>query len=221
MSLELVGANTVIVAQQFNPSIISQLWLVRHRLLGDDDFLSGCVFRDVIAQVHSREFQLLVVPPQCQFTPNVEPEREQEVVLEKVGGIVRALPHTPYRGIGLNFVWHLDPEDGDVPNTSRALFFREDGPFHQEFTTENARFGAYMSKDLLGARLKLDAKPVIVNQNQDNERELIRFAFNFHSDIAPDEDAVNSIEQLLNRWNEAREESSRIVQATLNEELTR
>lgn len=220
MSLELVGSNTVIVAQQFNPSVMSQLWLVRNGLLNDDDFLPGCVFTDMLVQVRSREFQLVVVPPQCQFSPSVEVEREQEVIVAKVGSIVRTLPHTPYRGIGLNFVWHLVPDDGDVRSTSRALFFREDGPFHQDFTDENSRFGAYMSKDALGVRMKIDAKPIIVNQHQKDERELIQFACNFHTDIAPDDDGVAKIEQVLGRWNEAREESSRIVHAAVSEEIT-
>lgn len=220
MPLELVASNTVIVAHQFNPSVMSQLWLVRNGLLGEDDFLPGCLFTDVIAQVRAREFQLVVVPPQCQFVPTVEAEREQDLVVAKVGVIVRSLPHTPYRGIGLNFIWHLAPEDGDVPGTSRALFFRDGGPLHQEFTDENSRFGAYMSKDALGARLKLDAKPIIVDQHQDSERELIQFSFNYHRDIAGDEDAVECIEQILHRWNEARDESSRIVHAALSEELT-
>ncbi len=218
MPLELVASNTVIVAQQFNPSVVSQLWLVRNRIVAEDDFRPGCVFTDMLVQVDAREFQLVVVPPQCQFSPQVDAELQQDLVVERVGGIVRALPHTPYRGIGLNFIWHLTPEDADVPTVSRSLFFCEGGPIHREFLDGNARFGAYLSKDAFGARLKLDAKPIIVNQNQDSPQERIQFAFNFHMDVDVNDDPVECIDSLLRRWNEVRDESSRIVNLALREQ---
>jgi len=216
MSLTLVGANAVIVAQQFNPSIISQLWLVRNGLMLEDDFRSGCVFSDMVAHVHARQFKMLVVPEQCQFSPAVVRDDEQELVVDKVGTIARSLPHTPFRAIGLNFVWHLHPEGHDAQAISRELFFVNDRPLYQEFAAEDARFGAYMSKDALGGRLKLDVKPLTVQQEgQDEER--IQFAFNLHRDVGHLEDPVASIEETLHRWSEARDESARIVHLTERE----
>jgi len=219
MSFELVTSNTVIVAQQFNPSVITQLWLVRNGLLDEDDFRPSCVFTDMVVKVNSREFDLMVVPQQCQFSPRVDRHREQELVADKVGTIARSLPHTPYRAVGLNFTWHLIPEGSDVPTISRGLFFIEDGPLHREFADQNAHFGAYMSKGALGGRLKLDVKPITVNREGENEEvERIQFAFNFHRDVADEEDPVDCIEYMLHQWNEARDESSRIVHVAVREE---
>lgn len=210
MSFELVTPNAVIVAQQFNPSIIGQLWLVRNGLLEEDDFRPGCVFSDMAVQVNSQEFDLMVVPQQCQFTPRVDQQREQELAVGKVGSIVRSLPHTPFRAIGLNFTWHLSPEDQDVPSISRALFFLEGGPLHREFDVPDARFGTYMSKDAFGGRLKLDVKPIPVKREEE-KLEKIQFAFNLHRDVADEKDPVGCIEHVLHQWNEVRDESSRIV----------
>ena len=217
MSFELVTSNTVVVARQFNPSVIGQHWLVRNGLVDEDGFLPGCVFTDVVVQVNSRDFDLMVVPQQCQLSPRVHREREQELVVNKVGQIARLLPHTPYRGVGMNFIWHVVPEASDVPTISRGLFCIKAGPLYREFPDQDARFGAYMSKDALGGRLKLDVKPIIVNR-EGEEVERIQFAFNFHRDVANEEDPVARIEEMLHHWNEARDESSRIVQSTMREE---
>jgi len=217
MTLKLVGANVVIVAQQFNPSIISQLWLVRNGLLQEDDFRPGCVFSDMVAQVNASQFRMLVVPDQCQFSPAVPSDQEQALVVDKVGMIARSLPHTPFRAIGLNFLWHLDPADHDVRSVSRDLFFVANSPLYEEFAVQDARFGAYMSKDAFGGRLKLDVKPLTI-QHEGRDEERIQFAFNFHLDLGNLEDPVGSIEESLHRWNEVREGSSRIVHLTKREE---
>ena len=215
MPLELVASNSVIVAHQFNPSIVKDLWLVRHSVLEEGDFRPGCVYTDVVARVFTANFQLLVVPQQCQFTPLVDAELQQHLLVEKLGAIVQALPHTPYRAIGLNFTWHLVPSDDDIPAISRGLFYLEDGPLHREFSGVDARFGAYMSKDAFGGRLTLDAKPIVVNEHEDNEQERVQFAFNLHRDVGNEHDPVGAINQVLHRWDDMRKESSRIVRGAL------
>ena len=213
MSFELVASNAVIAARQFNPSIIGQIWLVRNGILKEDDFLPGCLYTDAVVQVKSREFDLMVIPQQCQFAPKVDRAQEQGLLVDKVGTIARSLPHTPYRAIGLNFTWHLIPKADDIHSILRGLFFKEDGPLHREFDIENARYGAYMSKDAWGGRLKLDVKPITVDSDEE-KMEKIQFAFNFNMDVVGKEDPVACIEQVLQQWNNVHDESSRIVHKT-------
>jgi len=212
MPIELARSNLVIAAHQFNPSIFSQLWLVRNGIVREDEFSPGCLFSDQAVNVECEHFALLVVPPQMQFAPKVPPESEAELVEQKVGAIVRALPHTPYSAIGLNFIWHVEPEDGDVGAMTRALFFNADRSTCQVFDAEDARFGAYFSRDLFGCRLKLDVKPII-RQTGDERREVVQFAFNFHLDVPQETDEiVAAIERQLGIWDDARDEAARIVQ---------
>src|SRR5215471_4775408 len=65
------GSAVVIVAQQFNPSIINQLWLVRNEVLADADFQDGSLYSDLVVQVRSRLFHMLVIQEQLQFVPVV------------------------------------------------------------------------------------------------------------------------------------------------------
>src|SRR5579875_3202168 len=202
------GSTVVVVAQQFNPSVISQLWLVQHGLLGEDEFQPGCIFTDMFVQVRSRQFHMLVVPEQLQFVPNVPAGEEQDLLVDKVGTIIQTLPHTPFRALGLIFNWFLVPPDGDVAKLTRQLFFREEPALYRHFATEDAHFGAYLSKDSLGFRLKLDAKPILV-PGENGPQARVLFAFNFHADLK--EDSAQQIQTCLLQWDNARREAEILI----------
>ena len=216
MPVQQAGSNVVVAAHQFNPSIFSQIWLVRNEVLREDDFREGCMFSDVAVNVQSREFNLMVVPPQLQFAPKVPAEEEAELVASRVGAIIRSLPHTPYSAVGLNFIWHVTADNGEIRSLSRKLFFARESSVFREFDTGDARFGAYVSKDILGCRLKLDIKP-ITQHLEEQTKELLQFAFNFHLDVPEDEEdiVVSAIQEQLQRWERARQEASRIVDAAV------
>jgi hypothetical protein len=203
------GSVAVIVANQFNPSILKQGWLMKVGVLGPDDLLEkGSLFSDQVVQVRSQYFHMLVLPGQMQFVPAVVPEQEQDLLVDKVGTIVRELPHTPYTAIGLNFNWHLSPADGDMGRLTRDLFATPDRPLYERFGGDNARFGAYLSKDFGSFRLKLDVKPVHFTEGEKSHHRL-QFSFNFHSDV----DGAEQIVERLGHWNEVRQETKDILEA--------
>ena len=209
MPFELVSSNVVIVAQQFNPSVFSQLLLVRNNIVSENGFHRECLFSEMAAHVESDRFSLLVVPPQLQFVPKVAPPDQLEVVVEKVGAIVRSLPHTPYTGAGLNYVWHVWPQEESIHTLSRRLFFLQGTPLFDAFGAPDARFGSYLSMNILGCRLKLDIKPIVQERG-----DCLQFAFNFHLDVPrePDPAVVTAIEEHLRRWDDAKREADRILQ---------
>lgn len=212
MGRQFIGSSVVVVAQQFNPSVMSQLWLVGNGLATEDDFRQGYIFSDSVVQFQTREFQILVVPEQLQFSPKVEAAREQEVIRAKIGAIVETLPHTPYRAVGLNFMWQVTPEMESVQTLSRRLFFRDDIPLFGAFDPADARFGAYLSKDSFGGRLRLEIKPITL-KTADRTVESLNFGFNYNLDVAESNDRISAILGMLERWNEAMAESIRIVEA--------
>jgi hypothetical protein len=154
--MDLLSENVVITTNKFNPSILTQVWLVRNAILAEEDLVVGN-FSPMAVQVQARAFQLLALPEFIQFTPCTV-GANGDLILQKVGGIVRALPHTPYTGVGMNFVWTETP-DVELTTLTRRMFFFQDSPIFSLFDTENAHFGGYMSKDFLGIRLRLDIKP--------------------------------------------------------------
>jgi len=215
MYQEFFGANVVIVAQQFNPSIVSQLWLVRHGLVAEEDFQPGSLFMDGLVQACTRRFGLLVTPQQLQLVPLVPEEEQEELIVQTVGTLVRTLPHTPFRALGVNFTWHLVPDDGDVHALTRRLFYIPRRPVFSDFDVPDADFGAYFSKNIFGYRLKLDVKPVIMPQTEESEEppeSRLQMLFNYHADLPQGDEAAETIVGLLGHWREAAEESRRIAE---------
>jgi hypothetical protein len=212
MSSQMVASNVVIAARQFNPSVMSQLWLVKHKLMDEGDFESGCVFSDSLVQVMAKDFVLLVVPEQFQFVPRTEAGDELRLIENKVGVIVNRLPHTPFTAVGLNFVWLVVPENGDIQNLSRQMFFRKNSDLYKYFDSEDSKFGAYLSRDILGCRLKLDIKPI---QTPDTKEDRLQFVFNYHLDLAGCDSPVSAIETMLHKWEEAKAYASKLIQTAL------
>jgi hypothetical protein len=211
----------VIAAQHFNPSIAKQIWLVDNYIVHREEFKDdqeGVVFTDMFVQVPTRDFHLLIVPDNCQFTIPPHVERQQELILDRVGRIVSTLPHTPYKAIGLNFIWHLTPPRGTIAEASRKLFFSPNNLLHRLFDAPDARFGCYSSKESLGFRLKLDVKPMaVLSAENGKEKEAIQYAFNYHCDLTGSRNAVEEITSILGRWNEARDEAEEIVKTTVGD----
>lgn len=212
MSIELVRKNVVILAQQFNPSILTQLWLVKNGVLAEDEFETGCIFTESLVQVIGKRFNITAIPNQFQFmpVPSIPSDEERDLISEKVGLVVTRLPHTPYTALGFNFVWHAMPEHETTKDFCRRMFFRDDGPLFREFRSEDALFGAYMSKDLLGFRMKMDVWPGMTSAMKDLQ---LQIAFNFHVDLTNDESRIEKLVKMLGQWEQARSESLRIVKS--------
>jgi hypothetical protein len=204
MPLQLANANVVIVAYHFNPTITDQLWLTEHAIVNRDEPAGPYVFTDMLVQVPTKDFHLLIVPDRCQLTPSPQIENAQQLIVERLGRLVELLPHTPYRAVGLNFNWHFSRENDDIERFARARFFVPGSPLHELFSVEGSRFGGYMSKGFHNGRLKLDIKPAQIT-TEEARQEVMQFAFNFNLELTDDGNKVQQIMAFLNRWNEARD----------------
>jgi len=212
--IRLVEANSVVIARQFNPSVANPLWLVKHGLIREDELGEESAFTNVFAQIVTKEMVMVLTAEQLMFNPLGEPASKQEKAIEKVGKFVELIPHTPYVAVGVNFNYHLVPEKIGIPELTRSLFFVGDSPLHSVFNTPDSRFGGYLSKDVLGCRLKLDVKPAfgqLIDEPQ--AKHFILMNFNFHADLATENDPVRKIKEVLSKWNEASELSKTIVDA--------
>src|SRR5688572_15202082 len=109
MSVGASAAATVVVAQQFNPSVASQKWLEENGLLKPADLEAPFAFTNAFVKFITTDFDFLLLPDRLQFNLLAEPPRQKALVLEKVGNFVRAVPHTPYTGLGLNFSYQILP----------------------------------------------------------------------------------------------------------------
>lgn len=215
MRQELVAANVVVVTQNFNPSIVDQLWLVRHNLVAENDFQKQSIFADTLVQVVTPHFLLLLTPERIQFVPKVPEEEREELVVNTFGAFTRHLSYAPFRAIGLNFTWHLIPDD--VRALTRSLCFVPESPLFSNFDTPDANFGAYLSKDIFAARLNLEVKPVTFFLPEGKTEERAQFYFNYHRDLPAGAVALDVIAELLRHWNVGFQGAYRIVESISNE----
>ncbi len=222
MNVNLAGSAVVIVARQFNPTIVDQLWLVENKIVAKDEFRRGCIFTDDLVHITTGGFSLLLAQNQIQFVPLVDPTSQQSLIEDRVGKLVATLPHTPCVAIGLNFTYHLFPPSSQgIADFSRQLFGNPTSKFFADFGSADAQFGAYCCKDYLKGRLKLDAKPVnsettplVEGEITSGEmaKEFVMLNFNYHVDLDRS-DSVGQIAEVLESWNNVVEQTQITVKS--------
>ena len=211
---KFASANIVIVAKNLNPSIFSQLWLVEEGIVGKDEFEDNCVYAPFVTQVFTPTFQLHVLPERLQVVLTDKSLGEPGPVMDKISILVQKLPHTPYTAIGANFLWLVAPHDlDDSVDYMRKLFVRPEIPLYKRFPSEDARFGAYMSKDFFNTRMKLDIKPYR-EENNGNVEEYLRFNFNYNLQLTHGEH-IEQIIGFLGNWDKMKKEADETVSDAL------
>lgn len=200
--MELIQETVVITAAQFNPSIVGEHWLISNGIVMDEDFQGARFFTPVMAQFSTADAEVLLVESRLQVVLKGSDDEAKYAAIQGIAaGIVRKLPETPYKSIGLNFDWKYEPLEA-IRETSKRLFVNAESPIAQAFSSDDAAYGAYFSKDCLGFRLKLTILPV-----GKSVPEWVRFSFNCHADVSGTEDLL----ALLDAWKAAKGESERIV----------
>ena len=173
-------------------------------------------FSDTTVNVQTSEFHLLIQPEKCQFTPFPGVENGQALISDRVGKLVRELPHTPYQAIGMNFVWVVTPEKLPLPDFTRRLFFSQEQAIDKHFDLPDAKFGGYFSKDSLGCRLKLNVRPLQFQFVESKAfAEGLEFQFNYYRDIGEEKDAPDIIVKQFEQWDEAFSEAKGIVASAI------
>jgi hypothetical protein len=218
MKVGSADSAAVVVAQQFNPSVVSQRWLEDLGLLKADDLVKEpFAFTSAFTQFSTREYSFFLIPERLLFGLRVPAEEQKSLLMGKFARFIKSVPHTPYTGLGLNFSYKIQPDDGDTCTATRSLFFRGDSQLYREFDAPDARFGAYFSRDVFGCRLKLDVRPAVVAANEGEVMHLLQMEFNFHHEITSGTDAADAIIRHLDNWDEAREYAAKLVKMIARE----
>ena len=208
LTTELIDSNVVIIAHEFNLSIINSVWLFKNKIFTEEE-LQGRPSLPILVEAQSKDFNFKIVPERLQFSISPKCDNASHLILSKIAKIINLLPHTPYIAAGFNFTYHIFSKDTDFAELNRSLFCQHDSKLFSDFNTDDARFGGYFSKDIIGARLRLDAKPLTI-QKQDKKEEKLHLAYNFNIPLSPQDDS-NIILGFLEKWDEAKEIAQEIT----------
>lgn len=209
LTLHELRSNAVVLAKQFNPTIVSQLWLVENGIVSAAEFRPGCVFTELFCNVVADGFNLLVAPEQLQFTPSRTDVESESIAARVVGTFVNTLPHTPYVACGLNFTWLIEtPPQESVAAFSRRMFFNPNCEVFRQFDVPEAMFGAAVSRPAFDGLLTMDCKPT------PSDPVGVQCNFNLHVELdRADSRSTKRILELLENWNEVKNLSLSIMQA--------
>lgn len=201
----------VVTAQSFNPSIFTETWLQMNNVLDTSKIVGVRVFSPEVVQFQTEELQVMVVPPLLQITFS-DKATDVEVPRSIATRVIELLPHTPYQALGINFTYHVtQPAGQEFIAYDRALLGTGEYALLGEFSTQDARFGRYFSKDAGGARLRLDIKPVKAGPKNS---DMFLFAYNFHHDLAGIEqsDRAKALVRFMGTWNSLREYAKNLTE---------
>lgn len=212
MRVDNAFAGIVLTAQSFNPSIFSETWMDKNGILAADSLEGIRIFSPEIAQFQTKEFRVLVTPPKMQIMFQIHNIHGDFEVQRNIAiRTIELLPHTPYQALGLNFDFFVSfPDEENFNSYNRALLGTGDYQLLKEFSSADAKFGRYFSKNYGEARLKLDIKPV---KGGPQNKDLLQFSFNFHHDVAQFDlsERAKKLIEFVRGWSSLREYSERLV----------
>lgn len=207
-----IDANTVaVVARTFNPSIVNPLWLQKHGIVDEVALRQEhCIYTPQIARIVTPDFEMVIIPERLQFAPTPQ-SASTELNERVVGRFVQTLPHTPYTAVGFNFFWRVTSADGErLEDLTRRLFYRNDVSYATEVDSIDTLFGGYFLKPAMGGILKIEAQ----SQQAIDDAQFLGVTFNYHFDVTGDK-ATEQVVGSLARWQELRDDSSRIAHSFL------
>lgn len=175
-----IGANLVIIASNYNPSIVSKDWLRQKEIFPGP--VSNFFHVPVFALIENDDFSLTVDEARLQVTikrVTVDNLNEMTRIAER---FVEILPETPYKGIGMNYQYDVPEEKCDLDAV---------------LSPDSAKLSDLLSSEYeLGATLKfkygefvttLTIQPSVGKQHQ------FRLSFNFHSNTASADELKNRL----------------------------
>ena len=183
---KLIGLNIVLVSGNINTSAFSQYWFIKKEIFTDEEFLTDSMFIPGLSNVSTNDCQITSLPDKIQPALKSDSlEDGERCVKEKFCKFIDAMENVSINAIGLNFLWRVEDAAISINQFGKELFWK-DNAIGNYFTEDNARYGAYYSKnydDL--TRLKLDIKPIHSKENG-NMVEYQLASFNYHSDVNPE-----------------------------------
>lgn len=210
MELDIKIRNIVIVGI-FDTNFFDKFFFFKNKFVSEEEILDNSSFNNLgLVNLVTPKFQILIQINQIVITSN-EPNNDNIKLDEISSKLIRDANLTNITAFGINFHWFLIDESLDLKDLSKSFFYSPNIKILSNFNdSEDSMYGVYASKNVLNARLKLDIKPNILQDNTLNKLDTIGFAFNFHFDIS-EKNANSEVLEKIKDYNYYKEESSRMI----------
>jgi len=213
MQRRLVNANVVAVARDLDPSALAQGWGAWESVIPPHEIASGqLIATPQVLSIETDRFSVLVVPQRVQCAAKTSDAAEQEELLERAPAIIELLPRATYVAVGANLTWVAWPDEEAFGAFVKRLFWVKGSPVYDAFAGDTARCGAYLSKELDGLQLTLEARPVAPELSP-VRTECLQLAFNLHRDLERHADVADALTSLVRDWQSLRGQVEAVVGA--------
>ena len=193
------GANIVILASNYNPSIVSKEWLYQKGIF--TEAVRNFVHTPVFALVESEKFSLMVDEQKLQLTVKKVTQDNLNDSVSIVERFVGVLPETPYKAVGLNYRYTFPRERCDLG----AILSANDMKL-SELLSSTYELGATIIFEYEKFVVTLTVTPSLSKEQQ------IRMNFNFHSTPAN----VDEVKERLSCQMKVLEKTEIIIQGFSN-----
>lgn len=196
---EIIEGLTLVIVGSWNPKIFNPQWISRSGLTNEKEINVEIVFNnsDLLVRFGFDNIFLTVSDKSLIINFTSSEDQQMESVADLVGKILTALPHTPLKAIGMNFLYHEN--DFDEKFTQIFKFYDNDTISDDKYEIQKSELTRVLRKD------DIDINFTIVYDLAD---EKMVFNFNFHKDTDSAEDAKSFIKGKMARY---RDESKKIV----------
>ena len=166
-----IGANIVIIASNYNPSIVSKEWLYQKKIFTEP--VGNFVHTPPFSLVENENFHLTIDEARFQIAVKKVTVDSLNAMASMAETFVKILSETPYKAVGFNYHY-------DVP--------REKCDLDTILSPDNERIRELLSSEFdVGATLRFkveDFTTILTIQPSFGKQRQSRVSFNFHSDIA-------------------------------------
>lgn len=165
----LRGTNIVILARNYNPSIVSKEWLYEKNIVKET--VTNFVHTPPLSVVETERISFVLDENRLQISLKSITTESIESLPKIAAGFVSCLPETPFVTIGFNYSYNIPKETSRL----KSLFAIDDTKLKELFS-ENCEVGLIVSFPFKAFIVRMTAPPIRGKITR------ITMDFNFHSD---------------------------------------
>ena len=204
----------IVLIGLFNPSKFDRYTFIKNKIFKENDISDTSVFLPELVNIETDMFNVILNNNQLIISSKVESNNDISGVLIKV---LKSIDKINLNASGFNFRYFIEPiyEDAEIDAFVKTQFYNPSNSIQSNFfNSETSSFGFYCSKDFKNTRLKLDVKPILIN-NIDINKKSVQFEFNFHRDYDINDDSLSELNNLIKNYNTYKLESEKIIKKIL------
>jgi hypothetical protein len=165
------SANIVIIASNYNPSIVSKEWLYQKGIFTES--VDNFIHTPILALVENQDFGLIVDEQRLQLVIKRVTQDNLTNSSSMAQKFVTVLPETPYKSVGLNYRYTLTENRCNL----RTLWAPKSAKLRTMFS-HDYQLGAMIVFSFESFVVTFTVTPSLTREQQ------IRIAFNFHANVA-------------------------------------